>query len=207
MRTMKIVALITLFTFFVAACGTKNDSDKPTNKEAANNTNTTKPAETKPADVIPVDTKVAEAKPVPPADDNVYSHPVGGIKFKVPQGWKVQTEGDTLTTLAPDNTIAVSFWVPPTENFEQALRAVDVELDKVMKRVKPSGKPTRNTLNGMATFNQEGTAVVNGAQVEWSAHVIQAKRPVFALAVVAPELWKNHGDELLALVQSINLLN
>ena len=206
MKNMKIIMLIALFTFFVAACGKKNDSDKPTSKETASNTNATKPAETKPVDVKPIEAR-AETKPMPPADDNVYSHPEGGIKFKVPQGWKVQTEGDTLTTLAPDNTVSVSFWVPPAENFEQALKAVDAELDKVLKRVKPSGKPTRDTLNGMETYNQDGTAVVNGAQVQWSAHFIQAKRPVFALAVVAPELWESHSDELRSLVQSITRTN
>lgn len=86
---------------------------------------------------------------------------------------------------------------------EEALNALDAEFGKVIKNSKQSGEPEQSTLNGMTTYNVEGTGEVNGVPIEWSGHLIEAKKPAIALSFAAPGAYEKHEKDVEAFVKSI----
>jgi predicted Zn-dependent protease len=198
MKKLMVAITLTAIAMFAIACGSKPEAAKPTN---ANTTPAVKPAETKPAE------KKAEVKPTSTAadGDNVYTHADAGIQFEVPKDWKVDVEDEVLTATAADSSVSISFWVPKEASVDQALEALDTELGKVMKDIKTTSKAETGKLNGMTTHNIEGTATYkeNGANLEWSAHLIEAKKAVYALTFAAPGMYDSHKKEIDELASSI----
>src|SRR5689334_6923690 len=131
MKNMKLIVLLTLIALVAVAC----------KKEAPTNANA--PA-AKPANASPAPTPAPVAKtPVKPVategGDNVYSHPESGMQFEVPTAWKAEADGEVMTLTAADDSLSVIFWVPKEGTVEEALNALDAELGKVIKHIKPSG--------------------------------------------------------------------
>jgi len=83
------------------------------------------------------------------------------------------------------------------------VKDLDKELDKTIKNIKTTDKPTRDTHNGMSHYSQNGTGEVNGATIAWSVDVLGAKKPLIILTFAAPDLIEKHSDEYLKLVGSI----
>lgn len=198
MKKIMVAITLTTIAMFAVACGAKPEATKPAN---ANTTPAAKPAETKPVE------KKTEVKPTSTSadGDNVYTHAEAGIQFEVPKDWKVDVDDEVLTAAPADSSVSISFWVPKEASVEQALDALDAELGKVMKDIKTTSKPETGKLNGMTTHNIEGTATFkeNGANLEWSAHLIEAKKPVYALTFAAPGLYDSHQKEINELANSI----
>lgn len=198
MKNMKLIVLLALIALVAGAC--KKEAPKNVNSPAAKPANAnTAPAAT-PA---PVATKT-EVKPVATeGGDNVYTHPAGGVQFEAPPTWKAEADGEVMTLTAADGSLSIVFWVPKEGTIEEALTALDGELGKIIKNIKPSGEPEKGTLNGMTTYNVEGTGEVNGASIEWSGHLIEAKKPVIALTFAAPGAYEKHEKDVDAFVKSI----
>jgi hypothetical protein len=145
-----------------------------------------------------------EVKPVGTAGgDNVYSHAEGGVQFVVPASWKVEADGEVLTLTTADGSLSVVLWVPQEGTVKEALNALDAELGKIIKNIKPSGEPEKSTLNGMTTYSVVGTGVVDGVSIEWSGHLIQARKPLIALSFAAPGAYEKHEKDVDAFVRSI----
>jgi predicted Zn-dependent protease len=203
MNRLLLVVILTAVAILAIACGSKPEPAKPANT----NTTAAKPAETKPAAAAPK----GEVKPTSTAadGDNVYTHAEAGIQFEVPKDWKVEMEDEVLTASAADSSVSISFWVPKEATVDQALEALDSELAKIMKDIKTTSKAEKGNLNGLPTTNIEGTATFkeNGANLEWSAHIIEAKKPVYALTFAAPGMYEKHNKEIDDLAASIKKAN
>jgi hypothetical protein len=197
MKKITVYVILTVVALFAVACGSKPEPAKPANT----NTTAAKPAETKPA------ASKSDVKPVSTAadGDNVFTHAEAGIQFEVPKDWKVEKDDEVLTASAADSSVSISFWVPKEVTIEQALEALDTELAKIFKDIKPTSKSEKTTLNGMTVYNIEGTATYkeNGANLEWSAHLIDAKKPVYVLTFAAPGMYEKHNKEIGEFVSSI----
>lgn len=198
MKNLKSFALLLMIAMLAVAC----------NKTATQNQNTqaAKPANTNVAPApTPVTAPKVEPKPVSTAADGgtIYSHPEGGLQFEAPPNWKADANEEVITITAPDNSISIVFWVPKEADMDEALKALDQEFAKVMKNIKTEGEPQKGTLNGMMVYNVEGTGDVNGATINWGGHLIQAKKPVIALAFWAPGADEKHSKDLETFVQSI----
>lgn len=203
MKNLIWLVILTAAAIFAGACGKKAEPAKPAN---SNTTATAKPAETKPAETKPAETK-SDVKPAATAadGDNIFTHAEAGIQFEVPKDWKVEKDAEVLTATAADSSISISFWVPKESTVDEALNALDAELAKSFKDIKTTSKAEKTTLNGMSVINIEGTATYkeNGAMLEWSAHVIDAKKPVYALSFAAPGMYEKHSKDIAAFVGSI----
>ena len=126
-----------------------------------------------------------------------------GVQFVLPKGWKAKPDGEVITVSSADDGLQVVFWVPDEDSFEAAVKALDKELDKTIKNIKTTDKPTQDTHNGMPHFAQSGTGVVNGATIAWSVDVLGAKKPLIILTFAAPDLIEKHAADYLKLVGSI----
>jgi hypothetical protein len=198
MKKTTLILFLTLITLVAGACS----------KEAPRNANTTaaKPANTNsaPAATAAPAAGKTELKPVSTAGgDNVFSHPTAGIQFEVPAAWKAEVDGEMMTVSAADGSLSIIFWVPKEVTVDAALDALDTELGKIMKNVKPNGEPEKGNLNGMMTYSAEGTGEVEGSSIEWSCHLMEAKKPVIALTFAAPGAYDQHQKDVDAFVKSI----
>jgi len=202
MKKMKFITLLALIALVAGACS----------KDAPKNANTTaaKPANANSAPA-PTPTPVAAKAPVKPVategNDNVYTHPAAGVQFEAPTSWKAEADGELMTLSTADGSLSVVFWVPSEGTLEEALHALSAELSKVIKNVKLSGEPEKGTLNGMPIYTTDGTGDVSGTSIEWSAHLIGAKKPVIALTFAAPGAYEKHEKDVDAFVKSIKMTN
>lgn len=139
--------------------------------------------------------------------DNHYTHAASGLQFDAPPAWKAEPDGDMLTLTSADGTLSVIFWVPEEGTVEESLKALIEEFGNVIKNMKRSGEPTKGMLNGMTIYNVDGTGVVDGVSVQWSAGLLEAKKPVIVLSIAGHGAYETHQKELAAFVKSIRRVN
>lgn len=133
----------------------------------------------------------------------VFTHKEAGVQFQLPTGWKAKPDGEVITVSSADDALQVVFWVPDEDTFDAAVKAIDDELGKTIKKMKTNGKPIEDTHNGMPHFEVSGSGEVDGSPIEWSADLLGAKKPLIILTFAAPTLFEKHADAYLKLVGSI----
>ena len=74
---------------------------------------------------------------------------------------------------------------------------------KTIKNIKTEGKPTQDTVAGMAHYGETGTGVVEGATIVWSVDVLGAKKPLIILTFAAPNLYEKNSAGYESLLGSI----
>jgi hypothetical protein len=141
--------------------------------------------------------------PVAAQDGETFRHREAGVQFDVPNGWKAKPDGEVITVSTADDSLQMVFWVPEEDTFEAAVKALDKELEKTIKNVKTSGKPTEDTHNGMPHFSESGTGEVGGITIEWSVDVLAAKKVVIILTFAAPGIVEKHAAEAAKFISSI----
>ena len=93
--------------------------------------------------------------------------------------------------------------MPDEDTFDAAVKELDKELDKTIKKIKTTDKGTSDTHNGMPHFSTGGTGEVNGARIEWSVDVLAAKKIVIILTFAAPGIAEKHARETVQFINSI----
>jgi len=141
----------------------------------------------------------------PPAiqGDNFYKHQQAGIQFELPKGWKAKPDGEILTASTPDDSLQIVFWVPDEDTFDAAVKALDKELEKTVKKMKTTDKGKSDTHNGMPHYGESGTGEVDGATIDWSVDVLAAEKTVIILTFAAPGIAEKHADDYARFVSSI----
>ena len=194
MRILKAAILLCLLTLFAIA-GTKQATQN-TNTQAATsanaNTSPTKSAFT------PISTTPDGAK--------VFTYPEGGIQCEIPSTWETEVDGELLNISTPDDVLNITLWVLEEGSIEEAAEAIDEELGNVMTDIE-MGEEKEGNLNGMKVYSVSGTGKIDGTTVQWSLALIEAKKPVFALAFAEPDLWEKYQKEFGAFVKSIKRMN
>lgn len=136
-------------------------------------------------------------------DSETFTHKEAGVQFQLPKGWKAKPDGEVITVSSADGGLQVVFWVPDEDTFDAAVKDLDKELAKTIKNIKTTGKPTQDTHNGMAHYEEAGTGEVEGATIAWSVDVLAANKPLIILTFAAPNLFEKHADDYAKLVNSI----
>lgn len=183
------------------ACGGGGDGadsqNRPANTAAANtaaNTNTA-------ANAGGASHAPATAAQGPAAQ--TVSHPEAGLQFDVPAGWKTDEEGEQYRLVSADGDISVTFWVPVEGDFENAAKAIGEEIGKQLTDLKYDAEPRQDKHNGMDHISVTGSGKAEGRNVNFSADMLRAKRPVIILTFSSPENFKHHEAEYSKFVSSI----
>lgn len=140
-------------------------------------------------------------------DPDVFTHRDAGVQFQLPKGWKAKPDGEVITASSADDALQVVFWVPDENTFDAAVKELDKELSKTIKNMKTEGKPSEDTLNGMAHYGETGTGEVNGTTIVWSVDVLGAKKPLMVLTFAAPQLFEKNANAYEKLLASIKKTN
>lgn len=134
---------------------------------------------------------------------DVFTHGEAGVQFRLPNGWTAKPDGEVITVSSADDALQVVFWVPDEDTFEAAVKELDKEISKTIKKMKTTEKPAEDTLNGMPHYGETGTGEVNGATIVWSVDVLGAKKPLIILTFAAPNLFEKNADAYEKLLSSI----
>ena len=159
-------------------------------------------ANTAPANPPAANTANAPAANASPAAQTV-SHPEAGIQFEVPAGWKSDEEDEQYRLISADGDISVTFWVPVEGDFQNAAKAIGEEIGRQLTDLKYDAEPRQDKHNGMDHVSVTGSGKAEGRSVNFSADLLQAKRPVIILTFSSPEHFKNHEAEYSKFVSSI----
>jgi predicted Zn-dependent protease len=147
--------------------------------------------------------KATATAPLAAPQGQTFTHSEAGVKFELPAGWKAKPDGETITVSSADDGLQVVFWVPDEDTFDAAVKELDKELGKTIKNIKTVGKPTQDTHNGMAHYEEAGTGEVDGTAIAWSVDVLGAKKPLIILTFAAPNLYEKNSAGYAKLVNSI----
>ena len=132
-----------------------------------------------------------------------YQHEEGGIGFTLPDGWFAEPEEDSIVVTTPDESLALLFWVPKGNTWEEAIEGVAQELEQIIQSPTLNSEGEEGKLNGMPLYEISGEGMVEGHRVEWSLSLLMARKPVIALGFAEPEAWKANRSDYIATVKSI----
>jgi predicted Zn-dependent protease len=202
LKTIKLFAALGLSSMLLIGCSststnTTNTSNTSSSSNASNTSSSTSNTSTSTAN------SNTSSSTSSTGAGEVFKHEEGGIQFTVPAGWKTKNEGETLTVMTPDNALSMSFWVPKNEDYDQAIKEIGTELEKVVKNSKVTEPGKAGTLNGMETYSSSGTGEVEGTEIVWDVSVFKAKKPVFVFSFGRPGDMDKHSKEFEEFSKSI----
>ena len=104
---------------------------------------------------------------------------------------------------SPDDSVTIVLWVPDTDSFEDAAKAMGDQIDKQLDNVKTDNDGSETTVNGMPAYTLTGTGKYEGTPVHWAVDLIKAKKPFIALSIGESAKLQQHLDGYKKLVASI----
>ena len=130
---------------------------------------------------------------------------VGGLRFEVPGGWKTTVNSSTRATVSSaDGGLQVVCSVLDENSSEFAVKDLDQEISKTIKKVETVGKPTQDTRDGIPHYAKSGTGEVDGTTITWSVDVFSAGKLVIFLAYAPPNVYQKNSADYEKLINSIN---
>lgn len=146
----------------------------------------------------------AAAAPAAPAQEaKTFTHEGAGVTFDVPAGWKAEADGEQVTVSPAGGGVALVFWVPEEDDFDEAAKALGEELGKQIQELKFDGEPKADKHNGMDHASVTGTGKVGGKDIVFSADILEAKKTLIVLTIGSMDSIQKHATEFAQLVKSI----
>jgi predicted Zn-dependent protease len=136
-----------------------------------------------------------------------YPHGEAKVSITIPDKWKVEVEEDTLSAKAPDETVFLAFMVLAAHDMDEALKALDQELSKVVKDV-TAGDAKEVTIHGMKGAVVEGKGKVEGQKVDLGVLILKTKagKVLLGVGVGATGMYEKHEKEVDQIFDSITAL-
>ena len=191
MKNLNSLIAFALLVLAVAACGKSsndNSSNSSNNNNSSNSNNSSSSSKTAPSETN---------------SEGVFHDDNAGIRLQAPKGWKTRLDGEQLTITAPDGSMTMVFWVPEG-SFDSAIKDLDRQLSRKIKRMKTTTNGSESSTNGMQIYTIAGTGEVDGNDIEWSVDIIKApKKPTIVLTFAQPGAWDKHSDDIKEFVASI----
>ena len=191
MKNLNSLIAFALLVLAVAACGKSsndNSSNSSNNNNSSNSNNSSSSSKTAPSETN---------------SEGVFHDDNAGIRLQAPKGWKTRLDGEQLTITAPDGSMTMVFWVPEG-SFDSAIKDLDRQLSRKIKRMKTTTNGSESSTNGMPIYTIAGTGEVDGNDIEWSVDLIKApKKPTIVLTFAQPGAWDKYSDDIKEFVASI----
>jgi outer membrane lipoprotein-sorting protein len=197
MKNLNSLIAFAVLVLVVAGCSNSsnnNNSSNSSNNNSSNNNDSSNSNSTNSSN---------SSKDAPADSEGVFHDDNAGIRLQAPKGWKTKLDGEQLVITAPDNSMTMVFWVPEG-SFESAIKDLDRQLSRKIKRMKTTTNGSESSTNGMPIYTVAGTGEVDGNNIEWSVDIIKApKKPTIVLSVAQPGAWDKYSAEIKEFVASI----
>lgn len=196
MKNVNSLIALGLLIIVVAACGGSNNNNSNSNNSNSNNSNKANSNDSN-------SNKVSKDAPTETDAEGVFHDDNAGIRLQAPKGWKTKLDGEQLIISAPDNSMTMVFWVPEG-SFNSAIKDLDHQLSRKIKRMKTTTNGSESSTNGMPIYSVAGTGEVDGNDIQWSVDIIKApKKPTIVLSMAQPGAWDKYSSEIKEFVASI----
>jgi hypothetical protein len=196
MKNANSLIALGLLIIVVAACGGSNNNNSNSNNSNSNNSNKANSNDSN-------SNKVSKDAPTETDAEGVFHDDNAGIRLQAPKGWKTKLDGEQLIISAPDNSMTMVFWVPEG-SFNSAIKDLDHQLSRKIKRMKTTTNGSESSTNGMPIYSVAGTGEVDGNDIQWSVDIIKApKKPTIVLSMAQPGAWDKYSSEIKEFVASI----
>lgn len=86
--------------------------------------------------------------------------------MNLPDGWKIEGDGELLSAESPDGKIAALFIGVPKAGFEAAIGQLETMVSEAGIKDASIGEPAEGELNGMPAIMVEGKGTFEGKAVE-----------------------------------------
>lgn len=130
-----------------------------------------------------------------------------GVKFRVPEDWKVKTSDAAVSATSPDDTITIILVGTESEGvFEAAMGSITSQLQ--IKDIKTE-KSQMTVINGLGGFHGSGSAVLttpNGDQeIQFLGYALRlaAEQAVAVMVFAEAEMYEARKEELEAIARTI----
>ena len=202
MRNLNSLIAFVVLVLVVAACSSSsnnnNSSNSSNNNNSSNSSNNNNSNNNNSSN-----SNSSKSKDAPADSEGVFHDDNAGIRLQAPKGWKTRLDGEQLVITAPDNSMTMVFWVPEG-SFQSAIKDLDRQLSRKIKRMKTTTNGSESSTNGMPIYTVAGTGEVDGNDIEWSVDIIKApKKPTIVLTIAQPGAWDRHADDIKEFVASI----
>ena len=168
---------------------------------------TPKPAAATPAAATPA---AAAEKPksetASAGEGETLTNTEAGVQFTVPKGWKTEKGDGTVTVTSPDDGVAMSIVVSPSDSIDKAIDGATGELDKLIKNPKIEQKAQEGEVNGLKTVSMNGTGELEGKPVAWDLSIVGSKKPLLIISIGTTDSIEKHGKDYQNMVNSIKPL-
>jgi|CXWL01.1.fsa_nt_gi hypothetical protein len=141
------------------------------------------------------------AMPVQAQDRAEYAP--GGLEFRLPDKWSVETGKQKLTLVAPNEDGFIQFTVLQPGN-DASLRAqVAQALTTYLSDTVLADPGDTTTISGMQGFRVSGTGSSDATVVQFVAVTVTAGKPVLILAYASDDSFAAHSPIFEALIKSL----
>jgi hypothetical protein len=200
MKNLNSLIALALLVLVIAACS-KSSNDNSSNSSNSNNSNSNSSNSNNSNNSN--SSLSSKDAPAETNSEGVFHDDKAGIRLQAPKGWKTRLDGEQLIISAPDDSMTMVFWVPEG-SFESAVKDLDRQISKRVKRLKTTTNGSESSTNGMPIYTIAGTGEVDGNDIEWSVDIIKApKKPTIVLTFAQPGAWGKHAADLKEFVASI----
>lgn len=127
----------------------------------------------------------------------------GGLEFRLPDKWSVETGKQKLTLVAPDEDGFIQFTLLQPGN-DASLRAqVAQALTTYLSDTVLADPGDTTTISGMQGFRVSGSGSSDATPVQFLAVTVTAAKPVLILAYASDESFAAHAPVFEALIKSL----
>ncbi|OJT23515.1 hypothetical protein BO221_16015 [Archangium sp. Cb G35] len=93
-----------------------------------------------------------------------YTHQESGLTFNLPRGWQTGQDGDVLTVISPDQTVAMLFMVTDIDRSDDLVEAVTTEVES-LQDVQLTSEPVIQRVNGLIQVHAEGIGTCESGEI------------------------------------------
>ncbi len=203
MKNLNSLIAFAVMVLVVGGCGSSNNNNSSSSSNNNNSSNNNSSNNTSSSNKSNSNSSSASSKDEPADSEGVFHDDNAGIRLQAPKGWKTRLDGEQLVITAPDNSLTMVFWVPEG-SFDSALKDLDRQLSRKIKRMKTTTNGSESSTNGMPIYTVAGTGEVDNNDIEWSVDLIKApKKPTIVLSIAQPGAWEKYSAEMKEFVASI----
>lgn len=197
MKNLNSLIAFAVLVLVVAGCSSSSNNNNSSNSSNSNSSNNNNSSNSNSSN------SSKSSKDAPADSEGVFHDDNAGIRLQAPKGWKTKLDGEQLVITAPDSSMTMVFWVPEG-SFESAIKDLDHQLSRKIKRMKTTTNGSESSTNGMPIYTVAGTGEVDGNDIEWSVDIIKApKKPTIVLSIAQPGAWDKYSAEIKEFVASI----
>jgi predicted Zn-dependent protease len=134
-----------------------------------------------------------------------YPHAEAKVEVTIPDNWKVEGDGDTLTATSADETLGLIFTVLEAKDVDSVLEGLDKELESFIKDLRPKKDAAVVTINRMKGMTIDAEGKIEGVPMDIGMMILEAPsgKVVMVLGFAAKGTMGKHEPAVQAIFTSL----